>query len=72
MKNKSAQKSIEADLLEEDIRDYAYHLYEQSGRRDGHDQEHWLEAKACLLTNIPRQDSHNRLHRHLEYAAAGR
>ena len=30
------------------IRDYAYHLYEQSGHVPGRDLENWLEASACL------------------------
>jgi hypothetical protein len=48
---------------EEEISDYAYHLYEQSGRIPGHDQENWLEAKACLEACIPARHSHSRLHR---------
>ena len=50
---------------EADIRDYAFHLYEQGGRIEGHDLEHWLEAKACLAANIPRHHSRSRLHRHV-------
>ena len=49
---------------EDEIRDYAFHLYEQSGRQPGHDVENWLEAKSCLEANIPRQHAHARLHRH--------
>lgn len=49
---------------EDDIRDYAYHLYEQSGRVPGHDLEHWLEAKACLEANIPKHRARTRLHHH--------
>lgn len=33
---------------EEEIRDYAFHLYEQNGRMPGHDVEDWMEATACL------------------------
>lgn len=33
---------------EEDIRAYAQHLYEQSGRQPGRDLANWLEAKSCL------------------------
>ena len=50
---------------EVDIRDYAYHLYEQNGRLAGHDLEHWLEAKACLEANIPRHHARSRLQRHV-------
>ena len=30
------------------VRDYAYHLYEQSGSTPGRDLENWLEATDCL------------------------
>lgn len=50
---------------EAEIRDYAYHLYEQGGRQPGHDLDHWLEAAACLRANIPLHRSRTRLHRHL-------
>lgn len=49
---------------EDDIRRYAEHLYVQSGRIPGHDQDNWLEAKACLEANIPKDRSHARLHHH--------
>lgn len=68
MKNK---KSLSAKApaqipAETDIRDYAYHLYEQTGRLEGHDLDNWLEAKACLEANIPRHQSRSRLHRHVK------
>lgn len=47
----------DADL----VRDYAYHLYEQSGRVPGRDLENWLEAEACLAANLPADVSHHRL-----------
>ena len=50
----------------EEIREYAYHLYEQGGRLSGHDLDNWLEAEACLSANIPRIHSRTRLHRHLQ------
>jgi hypothetical protein len=46
---------------EKAIRDYAYHLFEQSGRAPGHDLDHWLEAEACLRANIPQHAAHARL-----------
>ena len=52
----------------EQIREYAYHLYEQNGRVPGHDLDNWLEAEACLTANIPRIHSRTRLHRHLRNA----
>ena len=54
---------------EDEIRDYAYHLYQQSGCIPGRDVDNWLEAKACLEANIPRQHAHARLHRHRHPAA---
>ena len=70
MKTKSAPPPVVAEPLEDEIRAYAFHLYEQSGCVPGHDLDHWLEAKACVLANIPRTETHSRLRHHL--AAAGR
>lgn len=50
---------------DEQIRAYAYHLYEQSNCAPGRDVENWLEAAACLRANIPARESGMRLHRHL-------
>ena len=47
---------------EAEIRDYAYHLYDQSGYVAGRDLDNWLEAKACLSTGVPKSESHIRLH----------
>ena len=47
---------------EQEIRDYAYHLYDQSGFIAGRDLDNWLEAKACLSSGIPKAESHLRLH----------
>ena len=46
---------------ENEIRDYAYLLYEQNNRIPGRDLENWMEAKACLIARIPAQASHMRL-----------
>lgn len=35
--------------LEDDIRRRAYELYEQDGRQEGRDREHWLRAEAEVL-----------------------
>jgi hypothetical protein len=48
---------------EDDIRDYAYHLYVQSGCIPGRDLDNWLEAKACLSACVPISESHTRLQR---------
>ena len=53
-------------ISEDDIRDYAYHLYVQSGCIPGRDLDHWLEAKACLDACIPKAQSHTRLHHHTQ------
>ena len=47
---------------EDEIREYAFHLYELDHCADGHHLQHWLEATACLKANIPRHDSNQRLH----------
>ena len=64
MKSKKSEPVPVPAPTEDEIRDYAQHLYEQSGRQPGHDEENWFEAKACLEANIPKQDTRRRLHRH--------
>ena len=68
MKNLSHNtKSVGAAApIEGEIRDYAYHLFEQNGRMLGHDLENWLEAEACLKAHIPAHRSHMRLHGYLQ------
>jgi hypothetical protein len=51
-------------FTDDDIRDYAFHLYQQSGCEPGRDLDNWLEAKACLTANISKDQSRSRLHRH--------
>lgn len=68
MKTKSTQSSARAsvpELSEDDIRDYAYHLFEQRGREPGHELADWLEARACLLSSVPKHRAHSRLHLHV-------
>lgn len=65
MKNKPSQRSVRHEPNEELVRDYAQHLYEQSGRIPGRDLDNWLEAKACLEACIPQRHSHTRLQKHL-------
>jgi hypothetical protein len=38
---------------EEEIRAYAYSLYQQGGHTPGHDIANWLEATAYLKANLP-------------------
>jgi hypothetical protein len=62
---KKAPKPLAAARLEphqDEIRDYAFHLYVQGGCHPGHDLEDWLEAKACILAHIPKENSRARLH----------
>ena len=65
MKNKATRPLVLNKPCESDIRDYAYHLYEQSNRMPGRDLANWREAKACLEANIPSHASHHRLHYHI-------
>jgi hypothetical protein len=66
----SAPTTPAASFSEDDIRSYAQHLYEQSGRIPGRDLDNWFEAKACLEANIPRHASHRRLQHHLDNGRA--
>jgi hypothetical protein len=59
----SAMDPLTREPTEEEIRDYAYHLYQQSGCTPGHDLDNWLEAKACLEASISPQHTRVRLHR---------
>jgi hypothetical protein len=51
---------------EDEIRDYANHLYVQHGSLNGHDRDDWLEAEACLGANIPKEASRTRMHHHIQ------
>ena len=44
----TTQSGSTPDLLEQ-IRYRAYELFEQRGRREGHDLEDWLQAEAEVL-----------------------
>lgn len=71
MKTKSkASPPATRALSDDEIRDYAFHLYQQSGCLPDRDLENWLEARACLEANIPREHSHTRLHRHRNPSAS--
>lgn len=67
MKTKYARSPIRIEpVSDDDIRDYAYHLYLLSGCVPGRDLDNWLEAKACLSARIPKAESHTRLQRQSE------
>jgi hypothetical protein len=60
--NNPSPRSIACPEPSEDlIREYAYHLYEQSNRAPGHDLDNWREAIACLQANIPTDLSRTRM-----------
>ncbi len=65
MKHNPTLQTDHADPSEDEIREYAYHLYEQSSYIPGHDVDNWEEARACLKARIAPHDSHRRLHHHL-------
>ena len=46
------QPDLTPVLRQDDIRDYAEHLYEQGGRMPGHDLDNWLESEACLRCHL--------------------
>jgi hypothetical protein len=64
MKTKLTPSLTVCEPSAEDVREYAYHLYVQSGCVPGRDQDNWLEAEACLREGITKGESHKRLHRH--------
>lgn len=61
MKNKSHRAHELAQPSDEDIRHYAYQIYEQNNCTPGHDLAHWFEAAAFLKSNPPerRHGSHH-------------
>ena len=56
---------------EGDIRDYAFHLYLQSGCVPGRDLENWLEAKASLSACMPKPRAESRTPRIVQRLAEG-
>ena len=69
MKNNPTLPHLIPEPSEVEIRDYAFHLYEQGRCVPGHDIENWLEAAACLKANIPTHRSGARLHFHVNQPA---
>jgi hypothetical protein len=62
MNTKVAPHSPAAGGVNEDeIRDYAHHLYVQNGHRNDQCRDNWREAEACLRLGIPKAESHIRL-----------
>lgn len=54
MKKKSTPLPVQPEPSNQEISDYAFHLYQQGKCEQGHDVEHWHEATVCLKANIPR------------------
>jgi len=54
------------------IREYAFHLYEQSGYAPGRDNDNWQDATACLNADILAHRSENRLQDHAASIAVAR
>ncbi len=48
MNTRTSASTTPWSLDEGDIRQYAYELYEESGRIPGHDLDHWLTAESRL------------------------
>jgi Protein of unknown function (DUF2934) len=65
MKNNTLHSPAFNTPNEAEIRDYAYHLYEQSNRVPARDFENWMEAKACVEARIPAHASHMRLQHYI-------
>lgn len=65
MKNKPPSAMAPVEPTDDDVREYARHLYEQSGRIPGRDLDNWLEAKACIMAHVPVHRSHTRLQHQL-------
>ena len=66
MKTTSTVPTAQLQPSEDDIREYAYHLYRQGTGAPGHDLDNLYEATACLNANIPTHRSSTRLHRHVQ------
>jgi hypothetical protein len=73
MNNQSAGRpaTLSPEPSDRDIRDYAYHLYQQSNYVPGHDLDNWLEATECLKANIPSNRSGIRLHEYVNGHESG-
>ena len=64
MKAKPAMNRVRQEPDENLIRDYARHLYEQSGCVPGRDLDNWLEAERTLTAALQRS-AQNRIRRDL-------
>jgi hypothetical protein len=60
MKAKPAMHRVRQEPDENQIRDYAHHLYEKSGCVPGRDLENWLEAERTLTVALQQSSSNHR------------
>ncbi len=56
MKTDKNRSALQPALSPKVVSDYAYHLYEQSGRTPGRALDNWLEAEACIRANLGKDD----------------
>ena len=56
MKRDKNRSALRPALSPKVVSDYAYHLYEQSGRTPGRALDNWLEAEACIRANLGKED----------------
>ena len=52
MKTNVARNKTPKNLPPSEVREYAYHLYVQSGRIPGRDLDNWLDAEATLKASL--------------------
>ena len=71
MKNQPSAVTAPAQPSQDDIRSYAFHLYQQSNCSEGHDLDNWLEATACLKANVLPHEAGTRLHRYFKDLESG-
>ena len=64
MKKKSPSPIVLAGPSENEIREYAFHLYQLSNCAPDRDLDNWLDATACLKANIPTHQAGRHLHQH--------
>ena len=70
MESPTTHPASHGEPSEQDIRDYAFHLYQQSRCEPGRDLDNWLEATACLRADIPAHHSGTRLHQYVNGSGA--
>lgn len=62
MKLHSAYLATPSPVTDDRVREFAFQIYEQSGRTPGRDLENWLEAAALLTERVVAHRSNRRRH----------